>query len=238
MQIRTRNELIPLNLLVVVLVIAVILFPSNVIRIVLGLPFLLFFPGYVLIAALFPRRGRMDAIERIALSFGISIAIVPLIGLILNYSPWGIRLEPALFSLSSFVFATSIIAWLRCRRLPEQEQFTITFRLKLPGWGRNVQEMVNYPQEVSVGTAGNVVLRIANHEYQDVTYRIEIRSQGTIIKEVGPLILQHEQKWEQEMNFIPVSAGANQKVEFLLFKDGEDEPHYSLYLWLDIKERE
>ena len=50
------------------------------IRIILGLPLVLFLPGYALIATLFPRKDDLDAIERIALSFGLSIAITPLLG--------------------------------------------------------------------------------------------------------------------------------------------------------------
>lgn len=142
MKIRIRNELIPLNVLVLVLIIGIIFFPANAIRIALGVPFLLFFPGYTLMAVLFPKRERMDAIERIALSFGMSIAIVPLIGVILNYTMWGIRLEPVLYSASSFIFITSIIAWLRRRRLPEQERFGIEFQLALPGWGKSVRDKV------------------------------------------------------------------------------------------------
>jgi len=34
-------------------------------------------------------REGIDGIERVALSFGLSIAIVPLIGLVLNFTPWG-----------------------------------------------------------------------------------------------------------------------------------------------------
>lgn len=41
----------------------------------------------------------IDIIERIALSFGLSIAIVPLIGLILDKTPYGIRLPSILASL-------------------------------------------------------------------------------------------------------------------------------------------
>jgi hypothetical protein len=41
----------------------------------------------------------IDIIERIALSFGLSIAIVPLLGLILNYTPFGIRLGSIFTSL-------------------------------------------------------------------------------------------------------------------------------------------
>jgi uncharacterized membrane protein len=82
--IKIKNELLPLNLLVIVFVVAIILFPSNILRIVLGIPLVLFFPGYTLMAVLFPRRERVGSMERVALSFGISIAVVPLIGLILK----------------------------------------------------------------------------------------------------------------------------------------------------------
>lgn len=142
MKIKTRNELIPLNVLVLLLIVVIILLPSNSLRIALGLPFLLFFPGYTLVAALFPKRESLEAIERVALSFGLSIAVVPLIGLILNYTPWGIRLEPVLYSVTSFIFITSIVAWLRRKGLPEQERFGIKFQLKAPGWGRGTLDRV------------------------------------------------------------------------------------------------
>ena len=75
---------------------------SPALRIPLGLAMVLIVPGYALIAALFPRRTDLDSIERIALSFGLSIAVVPLIGLGLNYTPWGIRLTPVVISLAIF----------------------------------------------------------------------------------------------------------------------------------------
>ena len=42
----------------------------------------------------------IDGIERIALSIGLSVAIVPLVGLVLNYTPFGIRFESIFVSLS------------------------------------------------------------------------------------------------------------------------------------------
>jgi uncharacterized membrane protein len=61
----------------------------------------LFLPGYALIKALFPTTvpikttsENLDNIERIALGLGMSLALVPIMGLILNYTPWGIRLTP------------------------------------------------------------------------------------------------------------------------------------------------
>jgi len=134
MRIRLQNELLLIDILTIVLIIIVTFFPSNVLRIILGLPFLLFFPGYTLIAALFPRRSPMDSIERVALSFGFSIVVVPLIGLILNYTAWGIRLYPILISLAVFILLTSLIAWYRRRRLPEVERPTVSFNLSLAPW--------------------------------------------------------------------------------------------------------
>lgn len=58
------------------------------VRIILGLPLVLFLPSYALIATLFPRKGDLDGIGRIALSFGLSIAITLLLGLALNYIPF------------------------------------------------------------------------------------------------------------------------------------------------------
>lgn len=97
------------------------------IRMALAIPLVLFIPGYALVAALFPGKGDLDGIERIALSFGLSIAVVPLIGLLLNYTPWGIRLLPVLVSLIVFTLAMVLIAIHRRRSLG-RNAFTVSFR--------------------------------------------------------------------------------------------------------------
>ncbi len=102
-------------------------FNDSPVRTMLGLPMVLFLPGYALIAALFPGKDDLDGIERIALSFGLSIAIVPLIGLLLNYTPWGIRLLTVLVSLTFFTLAMVLIARYRRRSLGDNA-FTVSFR--------------------------------------------------------------------------------------------------------------
>jgi uncharacterized membrane protein len=101
---------------------------ETMLRNTLGLPFVLFLPGYALIAALFPAKSDLDGIERVALSFGLSIAVVPLIGLGLNYTPWGITTLPILISLSIFIFIMCGLAYVRRAKLPEAEVFDISFR--------------------------------------------------------------------------------------------------------------
>ena len=118
----------------ILLPVALLDIASNL-RIILGLPFILFIPGYILIFALFPTKKMdkgIDIIERIALSFGLSIAVVPLIGLGLNYTPWGIRLEPILFSLFLFIVGVGAIAIYRWVKSNPSERFAISLDVSLP----------------------------------------------------------------------------------------------------------
>jgi len=100
---------------------------ESFLRIIFGVPLVLFIPGYALIAALFPAARDIDGIERVALSFGLSIAIVPLTGLALNYTPWGIRLDPIVTCLSILTIGLCLAAQYRRARLPEDERFIVPF---------------------------------------------------------------------------------------------------------------
>jgi uncharacterized membrane protein len=277
LRIKIGNGLLPLNLLVIVLAVIIIFPLSDVLRIILGTPFVFFFPGYALVAALFPKKEGVGGIERVALSFGLSIAVVPLIGLIINATPWGIALESSLYSITSFIFITSIIAWLRWRRLPASERFNIEFQMTMLGWGRSAWdkalslvlaltllgslatvgyviavpkagesfselyilglegEAADYPSELVVGEEGRVIVGISNNEHKTVSYRVEVRMDGDKNNEVGPIVLEHDDGWEGEVSFVPQVPGENQKVEFLLYKNGEASPCLKpLHLWVDV----
>jgi hypothetical protein len=101
--------------LFVVLLIPEDLAPWSLIRNILGAVFVLWLPGYAFIKTLFPVQvpiklatENLDTIERIVLSLGMSIALVPFVGLVLNFTPWGVRLTPIVLSLFilTLVFAT------------------------------------------------------------------------------------------------------------------------------------
>lgn len=74
--------------------------PYIYLRYVLGSVFVLYLPGSSLIELLYPKPEELSQLERLALSIGLSLALVPLAGLILNYTPWGIRLDPVFIVLS------------------------------------------------------------------------------------------------------------------------------------------
>lgn len=84
--------------------------PIVVLRWILGSVYILFLPGFVLVEALFPRRSELDGIERMALYVGLSLAVTPLVGYILNYTPFHIRLEPVMIGLSAFTLVMSFFA--------------------------------------------------------------------------------------------------------------------------------
>jgi len=84
-------------------------------RYILGSIFVLWLPGYTFTKALFPEK-ELDSVERVALSIGISLALVPIIGLLLNYTPWGVRLIPITLSLIALTLTCASAAIVREHR--------------------------------------------------------------------------------------------------------------------------
>lgn len=82
--------------------------PSTAVRTLLALPLVIAFPGYVVLAVLFPETSLDDenrtedsghlatitSVERATLSVALSAAVVPLTAFVLNYTDFGIALEP------------------------------------------------------------------------------------------------------------------------------------------------
>ena len=114
---------------------AIVLFSDLTIsRTILGLPFVLLLPGYLLTAVLFPKADDLQGLDRVALSAGLSIIIVPLIGLLLNYLPWGIRLWPMMFSITFFTLVLAVLGWYRRKKLAEEKRFVLTLEVNFIKW--------------------------------------------------------------------------------------------------------
>ncbi len=99
---------------------------GTIIRTILAIPMVLFVPGYTLTVTLFPKDDDLKGIERIALSLGLSMAIVPLMGLLLNFTS-GIKLVPLVVVLSFYSTAMLLIAAYRRGKLPEEIRFFVPF---------------------------------------------------------------------------------------------------------------
>jgi len=88
------------------------LYPVNMIRWVLGSVFVLYLPGYALLQLL-QEKAELEGPVRVALSIGLSIVVVFLVGMLINFTPWGIRLIPIVASLGTFTILCSAAAALR-----------------------------------------------------------------------------------------------------------------------------
>jgi uncharacterized membrane protein len=276
MRIKGGHILFGINILTVVLILIISLLLNNVLRVIIGLPLILFSPGYTLISAIFYRKSNLDNKQRITLSFAISIAIVPLIGLVLNATPWGITLYPILISLAIFIIVTSIIAWLRQWNLPDEEKPSFNINITKCNKGSALSKTIaliliifiigitgvlvytiathktvenftefyilglrdratDYPRELKLGDSGKVVLGIINHEQKVTSYIVEIKIDGIVNGTLGPITMDLDEKFENEVSFIAQKVGDNQKLEFILYKDGQNEPYLNLFLWIDVK---
>ena len=114
---------------------------------------------------------------------------------------------------------------------PVGEKFTEFYLLGTEG------KAVGYPEEVVLGEEARVIVGIVNREYKETSYRIEVTIDGRSYGKVGPVVLNHEQRWEQEVSFRPEKVGVGQKVEFLLYKNGSPAPSAErLHLWVNVQE--
>ncbi len=126
---------LPLDLLIVAglvlltdILVLLPVFSGSFLRTYLGILMVLLLPGYALTGALFPAKNDLEGIERAAVSFGLSIAVVPTMGLALNYTVWGIREIPILTAISAFTLLMCAITYYRRNLLPEKEAFEIPFK--------------------------------------------------------------------------------------------------------------
>ena len=91
--------------------------PLGILRLLLGLAYILYAPGYCLTAALFPADEDLDGIERTGLSLGLGVAWVSILALILDRLPWGLQLWPIfLGELISMILFMVIALWRRARQ--------------------------------------------------------------------------------------------------------------------------
>lgn len=225
---------------------------------------------------LFPKRDGLGDIERIALSFIMSLAVVPLLGLILNFTPFGITLATELIMLLTFTISISLIALIRRSKLSADERFRVPFDglLKFnlspsvlnkglsivllasiigssatlvyvavkPKTGERFTEFYilgpnetasDYPTDLKVEEEGEVVISIVNYEHKNVTYRLEVNFNGSLIHEEQVLLIENE-KCERPFTFKSIEKGENQILEFLLYKDQQIEVYRILRLWINI----
>ena len=112
----------------------------------------------------------------------------------------------------------------------ESEKFTEFYILNTEGKAQN------YPRQAVPGEPVEIVLGVVNHEYEPASYKVEIKIGNTGANEINIGTLTNGEKWEEEVNFTPQVVGEGQRVDFYLYKNGEDEPYLKepLRLYIDV----
>lgn len=119
---------------------------SPVVRAAIGFPLLLLAPGYVTVSVLFPRETpyrrtektpllgqtqSVSGVERAALAFGLSFALLPLIGIGIAASPFAF-VEPAVVgTVTGFVLVGTAVAAIRRVRVPANNRYQFRLGHKL-----------------------------------------------------------------------------------------------------------
>lgn len=112
--------------------------PLGILRAFLGFGFILFVPGYFLHLAIFPSNDRPDIPERLALSFGLSLAHIPLLALAMDSAGIPLRLPQIAAAEALVIVGLGALSWWRRRRLPDARRFTWTIRPPAELWADRV----------------------------------------------------------------------------------------------------
>lgn len=144
----------------VLLTLIAYLVPASLPPVILAVPYLFLFPGYALLAALFPSADDLGGIERLTFALAVSITVVPIVVLILHHTPWGIALHSILVSVTCFVVLTCAAGYYRRAKLVPEKRFALRLELDLTGWeaGTVVDKCVTVLLALSILSAVGTLL--------------------------------------------------------------------------------
>ncbi|WP_324664285.1 DUF1616 domain-containing protein [Haloarcula sediminis] len=162
---------------------------GSVLRVALGAFLVLFVPGYVLLAALFPAAGRsptddratdasvslfdnqrpdrsIDGLERAALSFALSIALVPLFVFGLMASQVAFAPVPVTLTITAWTALLVPVAAFRRFRLPRRQRFRVPVGRWLAARTRLTEAADSrFDALLNVGLAAVVVLALGTSAF-------------------------------------------------------------------------
>jgi len=109
----------------------------------------------------------IDNIERLALSFALSLAIIPILGIGLNYTSEGLQLGPILISLLVLVIGIGTIALYRWHLTPPKERVITTLNISPPKLGKNLDTAL------TILLAASIIIAPASLTYVILSPRAE-----------------------------------------------------------------
>lgn len=110
----------------------------------------------------------------------------------------------------------------------EGEHFTEFYVLGSGG------KAADYPTNLIEGETGKVTVGIVNHEWGQENYRVILELENDQIERIDGIVLDHGENWIREIPFSPQVIGENMKLQFLLYRSGDNKVYRELHLWIDV----
>jgi uncharacterized membrane protein len=191
-------------------------------RLVLGIVIVLFFPGYAIQAAIFPRRQDQDAWTRLVFSFGFSIVIIPIMALILNAAVLGINFPNMVGGVVGVFFAGTIVAAIIRRRLPEEERRTVVIKIPpVTAWfpGNRTDRILQGILLAAIGVAGISAVYVYRHPSVE-SYTEFFFIDRTSSAEGDPRLVIAGDPWKIGLGIVNHEGQASQYKIIVMTEDG------------------
>lgn len=236
---------------VVPLLLLLILAVTNpgMLRVVTTVPLLLFAPGFALTLILF-KRADLGIPERVLLSLGLSVTLVALIALLLNWTPWGLTsFSLGIVFLALLVLEVVVIVLIRRRdndligrphrptvsprqwillSLAVLVTFTAFYIARTPvappgfeGYTTLWIQPSDQPDMIRLGVNSN--------EFETTEYQIRFELDGAVY--AGPVLeLEPGENWEGTLR-IPEEPAVDKPLKILLYRLDQPTEVYRHAVW-------
>lgn len=215
------------------------------VRVVFGFLFVLFMPGYAVLAALFPMGGQQDSnrnrdsttgplpsrgitpVERWTLSIAVSIAMTILLGLLIELSPWRIGLGSVFSTIAVATLGTTTLAAWRRQQLPRERQLTVP----IGPWYRTVRDRIAHPPTRVDGLLNVALVLVVVFAAWGIAYGSTDPTGGALTT-VGLLAEQPDGEFDVGNYRTNVSAGESRNLALVVTNQEYESINYTVVVHL------
>jgi len=236
----------------VVCAVLAILLPVPALSFVFAAPLVFFLPGYAIVCAVFARRN-LDTARLLVLSFGLSLAVLTLVPLLLDPLPGGISTGWWAVALCLVVIGASRAAALGRKKPARRALRRPRLTLAKPEMGLialglvaavaavvlifipfSAKDAIGYSElwiEPAAGEPPSMLVGVASREQEEDRFRLEAR---TNLSDIPFEITSFELEPGEERELVvepPVAGERPVKIAVTLFREGISQPYRRVAAW-------
>jgi uncharacterized membrane protein len=240
---RNWDLLVLVGLAIVQIGFAQLPFDFGIARVALGIPFVLFAPGYALTAAARPD-ARGDRAESVVLALGLSFVIAVLGGLLLNLTPAGLTRETWIALLGVVTILGALVAaarrnsetrlWLPLPGIRGALVALVVGGLTIAAYQVAASGAIHEDQsqgfsqlwilspDGAPNATGAVQVGLRNLEVAQTTYHVQVLADGNVAIDDSAVTLAPGETWQSTL---PAATAAGHEVEAVVYRGADDAPY-------------